>query len=268
MKNTFYPILFIVVFIGCKKGTDPAPVPVPEIKCTSVTSIKATPAVTTIEKGQNLSFQADNLSGVSYTWKLPGGGTLTTAAGSVQNVGFGHEGWFYLEAKNTCNEIKKDSFYLDVTMPQGTGTCTPVENSISFSAANHTNSSFTNITQGETGITNDAYMMTAWGGGNELAISFHPSYKNNKQPENGVYTTGEFNANGNRVFAENDLDKVFVTNITYSPTTILYKSVLNQKVYITRVNGKLKATICSMAMAGSSNGTPYNTNVTLSITEK
>ena len=263
ISSTIYPALFAVVLTSCKKGSDPEP----DNKCASVATIKAISA-SSIEKGQNLAFQADNVSGVSYLWKVPGGGTVTTSAGTVQNVDFSHEGWFYLEAKNTCNEVKKDSFYLDVTIPQGNAVCAPAENSISFSAAIHTNSTFTNITQGETGISNDAYMMYAWGGGNELEISFHPSYKNNKQPENGVYTTGQFNANGLRTFSDKDFDKVFVTDITYSPTTILYKSVPNQKVYVTRVNGKLKATVCNMAMAGSSNGTPYSTNITLSITEK
>ena len=254
-----------VFMLSCNKNTDNPPGN--NNQCASMTTVKATASSATIEKGQTLSFQSPALSGVTYKWQTPGGTQITSADGTISNVDFNNEGWFYMEAKNNCNEIKKDSFFVDVIIPQGTPSCSPANNAISFSAANHTASSFTSVSHGETGVPDDAYRLQASGGGNDLTIAFHPSFKNNKQPENGVYTTGTFNANGNPSFGTNDYDKVFVVDITYSPSTIYYRSNPNQKVYISRTNGKLKASICNMSFAGSSSGTPYATDITFAIVE-
>jgi hypothetical protein len=254
-----------ILFVSCKKGSNDSPGN--NNQCASIATIKANPSLTTIEKGQVLSFQSPVINGVSYKWQTPSGTIISTAEGIISNIDFNNEGWYYLEAKNNCQETKKDSFYLDVTVPQGTASCTPADNAISFSAPNHPATSFTTVTQGETGIANDAYRLQASGGRNDLTIAFHPSYKNNKQPENGVYTTGNYNQYGDIAFGSNDYDKIFVIDITYSPTTIYYKSNPNQKVYVTRVNGKLKASICNMSFAGTSNGTPYATDITFAVVE-
>jgi len=267
MRNLSAVILLTttIFIVSCKKGGDKPPDNNNE--CVSISNIKATPSATTIEKGQHISFQSPIVQGVSYRWQTPGGIVLGTYNGELHNVDFNNEGWFYLEATNNCNEVKKDSFYLDVTMLQGTPSCSPANNAISFSAPIHPASSFTIVRHGETGIPNDAYRLEASGGGNELTIGFHPSYKNNMQPENGVYSTGTWYGSGNMSFSSIDYDKVYIVNITYSPTTIYYKSNPDQKVYITRVNGKMKATICNMAFTGSSNGTPYSTDMTFSVVE-
>ncbi|MEJ8756975.1 hypothetical protein WG947_08215 [Pontibacter sp. H259] len=269
MKFLALPTLTIALlftFACSEKGDDPA-APAVE-KCASLTTIKATSSATTIEKGQTLNFQAQSVEGVTYKWKIPGANELTTNTGSVQNIDFTNEGWFLLHASNSCKEIKKDSFFVDVKIPAGVPGCTPTPNTISFTAENHKTGTFTTITQGESQIANDAYYMRANGGGNELSIAFHPSYKNNKQPEDGVYTTGTFSATGYPSFGEKDFDKVFIVDITYSPSTIYYRSTPGQKVYISRVNGKMKATVCNIPLTGSSNGTPYATNMSLSVTEQ
>ena len=253
------------LFVSCKKGGDDPPGN--NNQCASMSTIKATPSSSTIEAGQTLSFQSPTVNGITYKWQTPAGTVISTADGNIANIDFTNEGWYYLEAKNNCQEIKRDSFFLDVTIPQGAASCSPANNAISFSAANHPSSSFTTVTHGETGVTNDAYRLIASGGGNDLTIAFHPSYKNNKQPENGVYTTGTYNGSGNMSFGSNDYDKVFIVDITYSPTTIYYKSNPNQKVYITRVNGKLKASICNMSFAGSSSGTLYATDIMFAVVE-
>jgi len=257
-------IAILSMVVACKKGGGDPP---PGNNCASLVSIKASPSSTSIEKGKTVSFQTTLISGVIYRWQTPGGLVIASASGELRNIDFNNEGWFLVEATNNCNETKKDSFYLDVTMPQGTPSCAPAGNAISFTAANHPASSFTTVAHGETGIPNDSYRLQASGGGNDLTIAFHPSFKNNKQPENGVYTTGTFNSNWNPMYTSTDFDKVFIVNITYSPTTIYYRSNPNQQVYITRINGKLKATICNMSFAGSSNGTPYTSDITFAVVE-
>jgi hypothetical protein len=254
-----------IFVISCKKGGDNPPEN--NIKCASLSAIKATASNTTIEKGQHISFQSPTVQGVTYRWQTPGGMVFGTDDGELYNVDFNNEGWFYLEATNNCNEVKKDSFYLDVTMQQGSAPCSPANNSINFTAGDHPASSFITVSHGETGIPNDAYRLHASGGGNDLTIAFHPSYKNNKQPENGVYTTSPFVSNWNIAFLANDYDKVFITNVTHSPTTITYKSNPYQKLYVTRINGKLKVSVCNMTFTDSSKGAPYVTDITFAAVE-
>lgn len=269
MKLLALPALTIALLFtfSCSKKSDDTATPVVN-KCASLGTIKASSSASTIEKGQTLSFQANSLEGVTYKWKVPGANDINASSGSIQSIDFANEGWYYLLANNDCKEIKEDSFFVDVKIPTGVPGCTPTENTISFTAQNHSTGTFTNVSQGESQIANDAYKMLAWGGGNELTISFHPSYKNNKQPEDGVYTTGTFSASGYPAFGEKDFDKIFIVDITYTPTTIYYRSTPNQKVYISRVNGKMKATVCNIPMAGSSNGTPYSTNMSFSVKEQ
>ena len=252
-----------ILFVSCKKGGDS---PGDNNQCVSMSTIKATPSSATIEKGQTISFQSPTVNLVTYKWQTPAGTVIRTAEGNVSNIDFTNEGWYYLEARNNCNETKQDSFYLDVTMPQGTASCSPGDNAIDFTAPNHQASHFTTVRQGETGVVND-YRLEASGGTNDFTILFHPSYKNNKQPENGVYTTGPYNQFGNGIYGPTDYDRVYVIDITYIPTTIYYKSIPNQKVYITRINGKMKATICNMSFTGSSSGTPYATEITSAVIE-
>jgi hypothetical protein len=266
IKNTCSLLFLATTFLAaCSKGSDNN---TPEPQCTALTGLKATAAAATVEKGKPLTFTASISSGLTYTWKTPAGATVTTASGGVQSADFSDEGWYRLEAKNGCNQTAKDSVYVDVTLPQGNASCSTTDNTITFTAAGHQGGTFTSITQGENPSIANIYELKAWGGRNEFNVVFHPSHKNNKQPENGVYTTGTWSATNYPAFGERDYDKIYITNITYSPTTIYYRSAPGQKLYVTRVNGKLKVTACDMALTGSSNGTAYSTNTTFSVTEQ
>jgi hypothetical protein len=263
IKHSTAAFIFVAALLtGCSKGGDTTPQP----QCTALTGLKATTAAATVEKGKPLTFSASITSGLNYVWKTPAGATVVTASGGVQSADFADEGWYYLEAKNSCSQSARDSVYIDVSVPQGTAGCSPATNSISFTAANHQPGTFTTVTQGENPSIPNIYQLEASGGRNDFSIRFHPSYKNNKQPESGVYTTG--NWNNSPAHGAKDFDVVFITNITYSPSTIVYRSVPGQKLYVTRVNGKMKVTACDMALTGSSNGTPYSTNATFSVTEQ
>lgn len=253
-----------LLFSCGKKSSD-----TPQNTCASISALKVNSSTTVIQKGQTLNFSTDSLGKVTYSWQLPGSlSTVTSYKGNIAAVDFTHEGWYKLEVRNNCNEVKKDSFFVDVIMPQGSPACSPATNSISYSAAGHVSGAITSVSTQQSSIPNDAYLFSASAIQTELAVYFHPSFRtNNKQPDEGVYTTGSYNSYGNVSFGTSDFDKVFVIIITYSPATIFYKAIPNQKVYVTKVNGKLKATICDMAFNGSSNGTPYSSNVTLSMLE-
>ena len=248
-------LIFVSMLIGCSKGNQNA--------CPSLSDVTSSVSANSIEKGQQLTLQATNLSGVSYQWNLPGSNSLNAAYGNIASVDFRYEGWYYLTLTTNCNQFRKDSHYVDVKVPQGSSPCSVPDNTISFSA-NGANGSFTSVTTGET-MPND-YRMIASGGGNDFSLVFHPSYKNNNQPEDGIYTTGTFSGT-NILFEPFELDKVFIMNITYSPTQILYRSVPNQKVYITRVNGKMRATLCSLTLTGSGVVYSYSPKVNAMITE-
>lgn len=267
-KRLIYTALSAAVLSGCsKQNNEKVDSEIPPAQCSSLTGIKVNVSSTVLEKGQPLAFSASFANGLIFSWKTPAGRTVTSATSSIQNIDFADEGWYVLEVKNNCNQSIKDSVFVDVKVPQGEAPCSPFDNTVAFSAT-HPGGTFTNVTQGESGIQNDAYWLNAWGGGNEFSVAFHPSYKNNNQPENGIYTTGTYNSNGNFQFGTKDYDKVFVTNITYSPSTINYKAAPGQKVYVTRVNGKLKVILCPMSFTGTFNGSTYYGLVAVSVTEQ
>lgn len=261
--KTICLLSFLSLFYACGPKTNDAP----QNQCTSVTNIKANASVTVIENGKPFNFTADSAKGLSCTWQIPGLSASSKFTNTIPAVSFANEGWYKVEVQNTCGQIKKDSFYLDVTMPQGSPLCSPGNNTITYSAPNHTNGTFTTIQISPSSIPNDVFTFNAYGAGTDFTIKFHPKYRtNNVLPEDGVYTTGTFTSNAGGPFGEYDLDKIYIVAITYSPATIYYKSEANRKIYVSKVNEKLKVTFCDLPFTGSSNGTPYSTNISLSAT--
>lgn len=231
--------------------------------CAKVSSVSVTrPANTNMAVGDTLKLNANSIDAVSYNWVIPGEQPITTATGKVDTLNFTNEGWVYFTATNSCNQVKKDSFYLDISLPQGNPSCSLTDNFLSLTAENHSSGALTTVGFEESVVQGT---FGASGGKNELDVQFHTAYGNNNLPEEGIYTTGTF-VNNLPKFGAKDFDKVFIVLITYSPTTIYYKSVPGQKVYVKRVNGKLKVSICDMALQGSSQGVAYNTNMSVSAT--
>jgi hypothetical protein len=260
MKKLTASLSIVLLLIACSKEEK-----APENTCPALTTVTSSVSAATVQKGQAISFQATNVTGITYQWTIPGSTSVTTSSGNIASADFTNKGWYYLVISNNCNQSRKDSFYVDVTMPQGTAACSPTNNTITFSE-NGSNGTLTSIVQGESGIPNE-YRMYAWGGGNDFSLIFHPSYKNNNQPKDGIYTTGTFNGNSPS-FGTTDIDKVFIVNITYSPLQVFYKSIPNQKIYVSRVNGKMRVTICSLGLTGTTGGTTYTPTINAMITEQ
>ncbi len=260
--NFGFACLMLLALISCSKNDTPIK------NCTTVSSIAVTKPAATIGAGETISLQASSRADVSYLWTIPGRNTKSTATAEIENIDFTNEGWWYFSATNTCNEAKKDSFYLDVKVPQGTPPFAPTADYINLTAVNHQSGPVTTIAFRASSIPGDPYNFGASGGYNDLQVLFHPSYYDYNLPEDGVYTTIPFSATNAPKHGEKDFDKVFITMFSYSPTTILYRSVPGQKVYVSRVNGKFRISICDMALVGTSQGTAYSTNMTASATEK
>lgn len=260
--KTICLLSFLSLFYACGPKTNDAP----QNQCTSVTNIKANASVTVIENGKPFNFTADSAKELSCTWQIPGLSASSKFTNTIPAVSFTNEGWYKVEVRNTCGEIKKDSFYLDVTMPQGTLPCTIADNSITYTPANHENITFTKVQVDTTygyGFLCEGVGTTTLG--SSVTFRFNPIYRSQKKaPDAGVYTTRTYATGTGWAFGENDLDKVYIDIIAYGGTNY-YRALSNQNVYVSYINGKMKVSFCNLSFTGSSNTT---INSTLSATEK
>jgi hypothetical protein len=272
MKYCFiFSLCTLFLFNSCKKSDaaqDPA------AGCGTFLSVKATPSLATIAKGEKLTYNASpTFTGgsnrvLSYNWTIPGESGRTTAMDSIVNIDYKHKGWWYVTAKNSCDgTTQKDSFYLTVTIPQGTPSCINVvnNNKISFTDYIIGTETFTNTKMRDSTLDyggNEIYfgiqsnqptnpINSAFG---TIVIVFHPQFKLNNLPASGIYTTTSIASNGRPIFGTNDFDKCYISYIAYNTTIgmVPYKSNPNQNIYITNQNGKLKAVFCNMVLTGTS----------------
>lgn len=260
--KTICLLSFISTLYACGPKTNDAP----QNQCTSVTNIRANAAVTTIENGKPFSFSADSAKGLTCNWQIPGLTASSKFTNSIPAISFANKGWYKVEVQNTCGQIKKDSFYLDVTMPQGTIPCSITDNYITYTPANHESVTFTKATVDTT----YGYQFLCEGVGltslgSSVTFRFNPIYRTQKKtPDAGVYTTRTYATGTGWAFGEYDFDKVYIDIIAYGGTNY-YKALSNQNVYVSYVNGKMKVTFCNLSFTGSSNTT---INSSLSATEK
>jgi hypothetical protein len=271
MKSFSIVCLSILTFFNsCKKSDDSQNT----ATCSTLLSVKAMPNSTTIAKGEKLIYSSNPLfagspnSGITYTWTIPGEGIRTTASDSIVSVDYRHTGWWYVDAKNTCDGvIKKDSFKLTVTIPQGTPSCNSTVNNnvLSFTSFLTGNATFTNTKLQDAALDynpSEVYfgiqanqptdpLTNAFG---SIVVVFHSQYKLTNLPPSGIYTTSSVAANGHPVFGDGDFDKCHISYVAYNTAVgvVVYKSDPNQNIYITNQNGKLKAVLCNVGLTGTS----------------
>jgi hypothetical protein len=272
MKSFFIVSLCVLtIFNSCKKSDGP---PNTSAACSTLLSVKATPNSTSIARGEKLMYSSTLLFGgspnsaVTYIWTIPGEGVRTTASDSIVSVDYRHAGWWYAEVKNTCDGvIKKDSFNLNVTIPQGIPSCnnTVNNNVFSFTGFLTGNATFTNTKLQDAALDynpSEVYfgiqanqptdpLTNAFG---SIVVVFHSQYKLTNLPPSGIYTTSSVAANGHPVFGAGDFDKCYISYVAYNTTAgvVVYKSAPNQSIYITNQNGKLKAVLCNVGLTGTS----------------
>jgi hypothetical protein len=268
MKNLILAALCILfLFNSCKKaGTPENTVPA---SCVTLTSVKATANTLTATQGTKFVyscspvFAGSTTGAVTYSWTIPGEIGRTTASDSLTNIDYRNAGWWYVEAKNTCDGvIKKDSFQLTV-IPSCYNSVT--NNIFNFTVFLTGTATFSNTKQKDSvlnysssevyfGIQADQHfdpVSLAYGA---IALAFHPQYKSGNLPPSGAYTTTTINANGRPVFSAGDVTKCYISYVCYNTTAgnVIYRTDPNQTIYISNVNGKLKAVLCGVAFTGTS----------------
>ena len=255
-------LCLLTAFNSCKKADGPKNALPPP--CSTLTSVKAASSTLTAVQGTkfvygcNPVFAGSTTSTVTYSWTIPGEIGRTTASDSLTNIDYRNAGWWYVEAKNTCDGVvKKDSFQLTV-IPSCYNTVT--DNIFNFTGFLTGNAIFTGTNQ-QNGALNfnppevyfgiQANQPAATG---SIVLVFHPQYSLANLPPTGAYITSSLTANNRPVFGAGDIDKCFIRYVVYDTSAgiVIYTSDSNQNVYISNQNGKLKAVLCGVGLTGKS----------------
>jgi hypothetical protein len=224
--------------------------------CSNMRHLRIT-ATTPVTIGQEIKMSVPEVGGYRlYNWSGPD--NFNNYQYPDYSIGYAelkHEGWYYVSVSNSSCEIKVDSVYIDVKLPQGTPSCTVANNNTTYS--NLFDDSYTSVTKGIE-PTLALKSLSATGNGN-MIIYFH-HYWRTAEPEDGIYTTintplfEQFDANYNKVY------------ITTTKGSIYWGSHENQQVYVSHVNGKLQVRFCNLNMSGY-NGTSYFTSASGNVLE-
>jgi hypothetical protein len=272
MKFIFVPSLFVFICLsGCSKGDKPQnnqPV------CGTITSVNASPGTITPYHGQKLIYScvtvfssgSTNSNNVTYTWIIPGETTRTNANDSIASIDYRHAGWWYVEAKNTCDGVvKKDSFLLKVNPPLGTAPCNSLltNNVLMFTGEFTSQYAYAFVTQKDSMLNNSGiyyYGVHARTGlvyspaHGQIYIVFHHSFNKNNIPPTGEYIpiTSNNSNSPTLAFGAQDRNKCYLIYNGYNliAGTHYYWPDSNQKVYVTNQNGKLRVTLCNFKLSG------------------
>jgi hypothetical protein len=166
-----------------------------------------------------------------------------------------HEGWYYLSVSYPDCASHNDSVYITVRNKPGTAPCSPANNAVTFSSI--PDISPASVTWGYDATWNRKKLEGRGPSGYPDYKIYFNAYWNNKEPEDGEYTVTDMSSTG-----------------SYPPYTVyissLYNSIFFQagsgKVYVSHVNGKIRATFCSIPLSGSLGGPSYTTTATGTLT--
>ena len=242
---------FLLFLFSCKKnlfgdGND----------CNQLMRVKAH-HIAPVTKGGTIELNADQLDGAIYYWtnglyfqSYSQNNILTT------NANYTDRGWYYLNVTLPDCNPKYDSIYVDVKFPQGTPSCTPANNSASFSGSvllGDQTYYYVNF-----GSTSDGYGVTANSMNGDMRINMS-SYWLTHDLEDGIYYTTNF-----PTIDSWEIGKIYLSNVNNS---ILWVAEPDMPVYISHVGGKQQITFCNLTFSGDFNGNLYHTNVSSKITQ-
>jgi hypothetical protein len=243
MKNAFTIFMIAILFNSCIKSSDDLSF------CQDIKNVRAVSNPTSVDIGGTINLGTTNNNiDAFYEWRS---NNFTSpqfgATHTITNAKISDRGWYYLRVYNsTCTEAKNDSVFVSVKLQQGTPSCTIANNNINYS--NMGDDVFGGIYK-SIDATFSLLKLSGSTSGADIVILFHPYWKLNNEPEDGIYTTTNvpsFNGNFNKVY------------IRTVKNSISWASHESQTVYVSHVNGKLQVRYCNLQMSGS-NGTSFTT---------
>jgi len=202
--------------------------------------------------GETLKFGTQEVGGYRvYDWRGPGNYMNQYPSDSITDCNLEHEGWYYLHLSslddNACQKF--DSVYIDVKLKQGTPACSITNNSCDYN--NLGTDTYTSV-QERIDPTYQFKSLTASGPSSANIIVYFHQYWNDREPEDGIYTTTNVPSFGQ---IDNNYNKLFVAT---TKSSIYWASHEGQNVYVSHINGKLQVRFCDLSMGGY-NGTSYTT---------
>lgn len=245
MKKTAYIIILLILFSSCIKiGSDLT-------ICDDIKNVTAIANPISVNIGGTINLSTSN-NGIDafFEWRSSNfSSPLFGATQTISSAKISDRGWYYLRIFNSqCSDPKIDSVFVSVKLPQGTPACTISNNNINYS--NMSNDVFGNIFK-NIDATFSLLRLSGSSSGADIAIYFHPFWKLNNEPEDGIYYTT------NLPSFSGDFNKVYIRAIKNS---IAWSSHESQTVYVSHVGGKLQVKFCNLQMGGS-NGTSFTTTV-------
>ena len=224
--------------------------------CNNLNGLHAHP-FTAVTQGQQIDISADYLDGADYYWSGPGNFTSYSANNTVStSASLSDRGWYYVRISSVdCADARFDSVYVTVNFPQGNPSCTPTNNTATFSGAlilGNQSFSFISFGSGPGG-----YTVTANSPNGDMTITMS-DYWNSHDFEDGIYYTSSTIPD----YAE--INKMLITDVNQS---IFWTAEPNKPVYISHVGGKRRITFCGIQFSGTWGSSLYTTTVNAQLTQ-
>lgn len=217
--------------------------------------------VDTFECGKDIYISIDSIEGVRYYWEGP---TLINVPDYLNRIkvtddaNLFHRGWYYVTTSFKNCPSKLDSIYVNVKLNQGKPTCSPPNNTSTYSGSgiNIPNKNFTNVSSNKFSSSFEIYAGGSTGGDFKLVFS---EYWTKNKLETGIYYTTKDNS----LYEITDINKVYIEDRNYNNR---WQAEEKQPVFISYVNGMLTVTICDLYIYDPSNSSFLNSRLNTRIT--
>ncbi|HMG81957.1 MAG TPA: hypothetical protein VK559_02895 [Ferruginibacter sp.] len=207
--------------------------------------LTATTSAASVVKGGSFTISADS-SGENYEWEGPDYFQSYYRNNTISEADYSNAGWYYVNASsNGCNSVF-DSVYVNVTIPQGSPSCSLTNNYVSFTGVANDQS----FTSGLSYNTTEGYTLQGGSANGDITIILSTHWYS-IEPEDGVYTTIS-----DQTFGDGEIDNIFISDVN---SDILFTAAPGASVYVSHVAGKIQISFCSLNMSGNDGVTEYYT---------
>lgn len=226
-------------FIACTSGGSGNDDP--EVDCTAFNQLHTNP-FTPVTLGDPIQLSADHLDGVQYYWVGPNSFDVHAEDPQVTfSAEYKHRGWYYLNMEHDGCTNRVDSIYVKVKFPQGSPSCTLVNNRTTFGGpVTLPTQNYYFMTWGAD-VTSNTYEVVANGTNGDMSIYLSP-YWITHDFEDGIYRT-----TNNPSPEYGDYDKIFISDVNSSTYWV---AQANQQVYLSHVGGKIRISFCNLVLNG------------------